>query len=168
MGGGFIGLVMLQLLKKMGMTVTVIEPKYKNRLLADKLGAAESVEHFPDYFHTYPYTIQDHFDVIVEAAGIPDNVQQAIHMIKAGGTVLIVGVVKPMGAAYIYPYEFWEKEISVIGSRGNSHDHTHALKIIDSLEIDELITHRYKLSQIEDAFNDMKNDDYIKGVIDEF
>jgi len=156
-GGGFIGLIFLQLVKLQGANVHLIEMNKGKRVMAKILGADSVYESISE--------INMSFDVVIEAAGKREAVNNAFRVVGRGGEILLFGVCSEDKSIPFRPYEVWEKELKIIGSRSNEHNHFAAIKILPKLNITDLISHIIKLDDIEKGFEMMEKNDCIKVVV---
>ncbi|NLJ24541.1 MAG: zinc-dependent alcohol dehydrogenase family protein [Firmicutes bacterium] len=145
LGGGPIGLILLQLAVAAGGRVTLSEPVQQKWALAKELGALRTV---------LPEEIQlDAFDVVIEAAGVRATVEQSIKVARRGASIVWFGV-SPQGLqAAIEPHEVFRKELRISGSFINPHTHARAVKLVGTgvVRVEPLISHRFPLKDIEEA-----------------
>ncbi|KAJ7635029.1 chaperonin 10-like protein [Roridomyces roridus] len=95
----------------------------------------------------------DGFDVVFECTGAEPCIQMSIHAAATGGKVMLIGmgarnVLLPLSNAAT-------REVDVLGSFRYANTYPAALSLLSSgaLEnVDALVTHRYKLSQADKAF----------------
>ena len=95
-------------------------------------------------------------DLVVICAGAPQAMEQALNSVDRGGTVLFFaptneGVKIPISINKI----FWRTEITLTSSyAGTPGEHMEALELIRTrkFHIQDMITHRLKLSQIQRGF----------------
>lgn len=156
-GGGFTGLIFVQLVKLYGANVHFITRNKKKRALAKSLGADSVGESIHE-------TNKD-FDVVVEAVGNPDTVNDAFQAVGRGGSILLFGITHETETVPLKPYEVWEKELKIIGSRSNGHNHFDAIKILPRLNITDLISYVIDLKDIVMGFEKLDTEDCIKVVI---
>lgn len=98
----------------------------------------------------YHYNVGGNADVVFEAAGIPETVQQSLEMVRPGGTICIVGL--PEVPAPIDTTKIVHKMPTIIGSLGG--DFVKTIKKMASGQIDPtpLATHRFALEEAPAAF----------------
>ena len=156
-GGGFIGLVFLQLLKLQGLKVHLVEPNRKKRSLAKSLGA--------EYVYESISEVCDEYDIVVEAVGKIETVRDAFQAAGRGGTILLFGVCPQSATLLFSPYELWKKELKIVGSRSNGHNHFEAIRIFPKLNLKNMITHVIELKDIKKGFKLMEDNNHIKIVI---
>jgi 2-desacetyl-2-hydroxyethyl bacteriochlorophyllide A dehydrogenase len=156
-GGGFSGLIFVQLVKLYGANAHLITRNKKKRALAKSLGA--------DFVGESIHEMDKDFDVVIEAVGKIDTVNDAVQAVGRGGSVLLFGITRETENIPLKPYEVWEKELKIIGSRSNGHNHFDAIKILSRLNIKDLISHVIDLKDIAMGFEKLDTEDCIKVVI---
>jgi threonine dehydrogenase-like Zn-dependent dehydrogenase len=128
------------------------------------LGAVEAVE--PERLHSLTKAeFTDGADVVVEAVGRTETVEQALKLPRKGGRILIFGVA-PKGAPVNFsPYDIFSRELSIIGSFINPFTFSRSIEIIASgrLKLKQLVTHRLSLDEIAAGLNPAP--DMIKGMV---
>lgn len=145
LGGGPIGLLLLQLVVAAGGRVTISEPVQDKWPLAEELGALRTV--LPDELQ------QDAFDVVIEAAGVKPAVEQSIKIARRGASIVWFGV-SPQGLqAAIEPHEVFRKELHICGSFINPRTHARAVKLVGTgvVRVKPLISHQFALNEIDKA-----------------
>jgi len=106
-------------------------------------------------------------DVVVEAAGSSKALGEGMQVLRKGGYVLLYGVFGGPVNVDLQPIQFCE--YTVVGSCGL--DYPAALEFLgrQSMPVEQLVTHRFDLESLVDAFkNDLireQKDGYIKGVV---
>ena len=111
-------------------------------------------------------------DYAFEAIGLMKTAQQCWDMVKRGGTAVIVGML-PMGEPLSLPNAgvgfLGEKGIigSFYGSTRQTYDMPWLMELYRQkrLKIDELISRRYTLDQINEAYDALKNGEVNRSVI---
>ena len=110
-------------------------------------------------------------DVAFEVIGRPEVVLQAFMSVRRGGKVVVVGV-PPVGAMVSIPamlLPLTEKSLvgSLYGSANMARDVPRLIDLYRSgkLKLDELITRRYTLAQVNDAFAALEKGEVARGVI---
>jgi len=157
-GAGPIGLLHLMVAKKMGAEKVIIIDLVDERLtVAEKLGAdaiinagiEDPVEKVKALTGNYGA------DVVIEAIGHAATWEQAVKMVRKGGTVLEFGG-PPPGTKTTIDTEFIHYgEVKLLGTFHAHPAHFRkALKLIESQDINvkELITRKMKLEEIGEAF----------------
>jgi len=110
-------------------------------------------------------------DFAFEVIGIPSVITEAFMSLKRGGKVIVVGVT-PMGEMVQIPGQMISlEEKSVIGSLyGSANMKRDMPRLVDlylgkKLKLDELVSKRIKLEQVNDAFADMEKGAVARSVI---
>jgi len=157
-GAGPIGLLHLLTVKKMGAEKVVVIDLVEERLgFAEKLGAdeivnagkvdvAERVRQFTGGYGA---------DVAIEAIGLPSTWEQALKLVRKGGTVLEFGGCPPGTEIRLNTEQLHYGETTVLGAFHTTPLHFRkALNVIASRTIDvrPLITRKMRLEEINEAF----------------
>jgi NDMA-dependent alcohol dehydrogenase len=102
-----------------------------------------------------------------------DDVHAAIKLIRKGGTCVLTGMTPQTTRSIkiaLQDFILWNKNLvgTVFGSCNPRADIPRFARMYDAgqLRLDEMITRRYPLSDIDDAYNDLLNGEIIRGVID--
>lgn len=168
-GGGAIGLLMLQLVRLRGASfIALSEPVEKRRNLALNLGADIVVnpreENIEQVIKSY---CEDGVDVVIECVGKTAAMKQGLQVVKRGGTVLFFSVAKVGAALSIEPLEIFKKELTIKGSFINPATHDRALALISSGRVDvkPLITHRFNLEDIDKAIKMQTSPEAVKVLV---
>ncbi|MCH1982741.1 alcohol dehydrogenase catalytic domain-containing protein [Ruminococcus sp. OA3] len=95
-------------------------------------------------------------DAVIDAVGAGTIFPEAVEMINSGGRILLFGFNKS-ARSKIAPADFCVKEIQVVGSR--SKDFPAALSLLSEgrLDLDELVSHRLPLSEINEGIALMRS-----------
>ena len=158
-GAGPIGLLHLLTVKKMGVEKAIMIDLVDERLdFAKKVGADETINSGRENAmeRVREYTSGYGADVAIEAIGVPATWEQALKLVRKGGTVLEFGGCPPGTEIRLDAEQLHYGEMRVMGTF-----HTtplrfrKALSLIASRTIDvrPLITRRMKLTQLKEAFN---------------
>ncbi len=169
-GGGTIGLIMVQLAKLQGAAAVVLsEPIEMRRRIGMEVGVDYTVNPMEEdlYERFYQITNQYGADIVIECVGKPSAAAQAIAMAGRGATVLLFSV-PPVDATIPLPlFDVYQKELKIVGSMINPDTHQRAVNLINSgsIKIRELITHRFGLNGVEDAIKMQMSSESIKVVV---
>lgn len=155
-GGGTIGMIMLQLAQMSGAVRCVLLDVNEKRFdLAHKLGAELTLNPAKD---DVPAELKKHgFDdirVVIECAGRPETVMNAIEYAGKAATVMIFSLTEPDCAIPFMPFAAFKKELTLKTSFVNPNTQGRAAQIITSgrLNLKDLISDRIALDDIADAF----------------
>jgi len=157
-GAGPIGLLHLLTVKKMGVEKAIVIDLVEERLnFAEKLGADETVNAGEmDVVETVRKLTKSYgADIVIEAIGLPATWEQALKLVRKGGTVLEFGGC-PLGTEIKVNAEMLHYgEVTVMGAFHTTPLHFRkALSLIASRTIDvrPLITRKMRLGDIKKAF----------------
>lgn len=155
-GGGTIGLIMIQLAKLAGAaTVILSEPVEEKWKLAKKLGADYTVNPLKQTpFEVIQKEEIHEINVTIECVGARATMMDAFKYISNGGHVMLFGVPDPDLEIPVKPYEIYQKEISITASYVNPYTHGRAANLLNTgkLKLSELISDRFTLDEIGEAF----------------
>lgn len=168
-GGGAIGLIMLQLAKLSGASSLVLsEPNEKRRQVALSLGADAAIDPTaPDAGSAYEAALGDGADVVIECVGNNAAVRSAFQLAKKGATIVLFSVPK-VDATFDLPlFDVYKKELTIRGSFVNPDTHERAVRLINSGKLDftSIITHRFNLDQLPEAIAMQMSSESIKVVV---
>ncbi len=156
LGAGPIGLITLQVLKAFGAkNVIVSEPNRARRRLSEELGANVAIDPSQQNLHDQIIKTvgQLGVDGAIDCAGLEITLHQALSITKNGGEIVIAAIFGenpqlPMrllqrGERKLYGTQMYRKE-----------DFELAIRLIQNkkVNIHPIITNRFKLSQIHEAF----------------
>lgn len=109
------------------------------------------------------------FDVVIDAAGTAHSVVQATCAADFGATVVLPGVASPIGDVAIDIYEhIARKNVRLQGVWVSDARHLHeavALALSGRYQLQGLVTHRFPLSEANEALAAMKSREAIKAVL---
>jgi L-iditol 2-dehydrogenase len=157
-GAGPIGLLHLLTAKKMGVQRVMMIDLVKERLdFAKKIGADETINAGQENVAERVKELTKGYgaDVVIEAIGLPATWEQALKLVRKGGTVLEFGGCPPGTEIRLSTEQLHYGETKVMGAFHTSPLHFRkALDLISSRTIDvrPLITRRMNLENIKDAF----------------
>jgi len=106
-----------------------------------------------------------------EAIGTKQTAEQSFEMLRAGGTATVIGLIPDGTKIELDAGTFLRRERRIQGSTmGSNHFRTDMPRYIEfylqgRLKLDELVSQRLKLEQINDAFEDMKQGHVARSVI---
>jgi threonine dehydrogenase-like Zn-dependent dehydrogenase len=170
-GAGYMGLLMLQLVRMSGSTdAVVIDPRADARSTALEFGATEALE--PDEI---PWTdAENTFDVAIEASGTQAGLDLATRLVREHGILSILGY--HQGARRSVDVQTWNwKAIDVVNAHVRRRDLLNdgirrGLELVrmGRLRTGTLVTHRFGLDGVGEAFQALatKPDGFIKAVVD--
>lgn len=157
-GAGPIGLLHLLTVKKIGAEKTIIIDLVEERLnLAKKLGVDEAINAGKEDVVERVRGVTGGYgaDVVIEAIGLPATWEQALKLVRKGGTVLEFGGCPPRTEIKVDTELLHYGEVTVLGAFHATPLHfKKALNLIASRTIDvrPLITRKMRLKAIKEAF----------------
>jgi NDMA-dependent alcohol dehydrogenase len=173
-GAGGVGLNAIQGAALCGAYPIVAVDRVPAKLtLAREFGATQTVDSSRDDVAAAIQAATDGqgVDVAIEAIGNPVTIRQAYDALRRGGRAVQVGAA-PLGAEM--PFSPWtlpllEKSLvgTLYGSTRPRTDIPRLLKLYRAgrLKLDQLITRRYRLDQVQDAFAAMERGELARGII---
>ena len=157
-GSGITGLLQLKLAKAWGakkvICVDVNEYRIKK---AEEFGADLSL-HAKDDVPMRVREVNDGYlaDVVIVSTGAPQAVTQAIESVDKGGTILLFAPVAPDVELPLKMFDIWNKQIKIVSTyAGAPRDIADAIEFLKrkSLMVEDLITHRIGLDDIQKGFD---------------
>jgi 2-desacetyl-2-hydroxyethyl bacteriochlorophyllide A dehydrogenase len=171
LGGGSIGLIMLQLARVAGAAqVLVSEPQAAKRALAHELGACATVDPTagPEALRE---GVEEHMpggaDVVIEAAGVAATSEAALAPARRGGTVLFFGVNAKQLELPLSPYDVYHRELTIRGAFTNPLTDTRALALLAAgrLRVAPLISHRFPLAEVREGLAAVRAGETVKALV---
>lgn len=155
LGGGVIGLLMVQLVRLAGATTVVLSTRQQPRRdLAEALGATHTVDASrPDANDAIAGPrgiVPGGVDVVLECAGVPETFAQSIEIARRGGAVVLFGVTPKGARIAVEPYDLLTRELRIEGAWLNPLTHTRAAALIAQgvLELDKLVTRTVPVAEV--------------------
>ena len=161
LGAGVIGNLILQALRTVPVQkVVVTEVLEHRRALAEQVGADAVIDARAEDLssallrelgegHTFSGNTTM-ADIVIEAAGVPATIRQALQLVRAGGTVAYVALSEQPAA--ISTADIVLKDPKVVGVIGTNMPKAIAVLRDDRIQVQPLISHRFPLEQINEAF----------------
>ena len=170
-GGGAIGLLMVQLARHAGAsTVFLSEPVEFRRKIALEVGADETLDPIHENILE---KIKNHIgtngvDHVIECVGNSIALRQGLEICDKGGVLVIFAVHPTDETDLISPFAIYQKELTIKGSFINPDTHERAVSMINNHQImlEPLITHSFPVDQLENAILMQKSDKSIKVIIE--
>jgi threonine dehydrogenase-like Zn-dependent dehydrogenase len=157
-GGGMIGLLMLQLAKLKGAAkLIMIEPVEEKRRMAKKLGADLTINPFEeDVKKVLQENGVERIATVIECVGNINTIKQAIDIAGRKSTVMMFGLTKPDDELPIKPFELFKKEIILKASFINPYTQKRAITLIDTKKID-VSSMVYGIASLDELVNLLGN-----------
>jgi L-iditol 2-dehydrogenase len=154
-GGGIMGLLTLALARERGAGKTILsDPVAGRRDAAAALGADVVVDPtVEDLAATVRRETDSHgVDVVCEAVGSPPLLAEAVRLARFGGVVQLVGVCPRGSTLPADLYDFHFRELRLLGAYGRGRAFRRVLPLLPRIGARRLMTDRYPLAGIADAF----------------
>ena len=168
-GGGAIGLIMVQLAKLSGASTLVLsEPNELRRQVGLGLGADAAIDPTAaDAQSAYEAALGDGADVVIECVGNNPAVKSAFQLAAKGATIVLFSVPKVEATFDLPLFDVYKKELTIRGSFVNPYTHERAVRLINSGKLDftSIITHRFNLDQLPEAIAMQMSSESIKVVV---
>jgi threonine dehydrogenase-like Zn-dependent dehydrogenase len=154
-GGGIMGLLTMALARRRGAKRLILsDPLEERRRIARRLGAHVVIDPSKESLREriMSLTKDRGAEVVCEAVGKPELVAEALALTRATGYLQLVGV-NPKGSTL--PLDLWDvhyREIRIGGAFGRGTAFRRALTMMPKLGVSKLVTARFPLSRIAEAF----------------
>lgn len=131
-GGGVIGLLAVQLAANAGADVTLLTRDPGKRELAQRIGAAQTAGTEDEA----RALLGPGAELVVECAGVAETVEMAPRLARAGGRVVVLGVLPQGERVRIEPFDLVFREIGLIHSFINPFTQSRAILLLRGGQID--------------------------------
>lgn len=172
LGGGVIGMLVVQLAKLAGATrVVLVTRQAAKRKLAETLGATATADpsagNLVEAVTGAGGLLPGGADVVIECAGVPETVAEAPWLAKRGGTVVILGVLAPEARVEIAPFDLLFRELKILGSFVNPFTHARAADMIatGAIKVEPLISRRVSLEEAADIVRNPAPSGEIRAIV---
>jgi NDMA-dependent alcohol dehydrogenase len=172
-GCGGVGLNCIQGAKLCGATTVIAIDVNQQRLnIARQLGATNAIVSSKNVVQDVRTLTENRgVDHAFEAVGVPALQELALELARSGGTITLAGL-SPMGSSTNLPGAVIVRQEKTI--KGSYYGGVNPMRdfpaLIDryrdgTLKLDELISRRYSLEQINEAFEEMLNGPGARGIV---
>jgi len=158
-GGGPIGLIILQLAKMAGASKVILsEPVAEKRELAMKLGADLAINPLEEDVPEILKANCKNINVVIECVGNPRTIDNAIQWAGNGATVMMYGLTGPDAEIAVKPDVVFKKELKLTASFINPYTFERTISILESgkVNVRDLITDIVGLEDSVKVFEDEK------------
>jgi threonine dehydrogenase-like Zn-dependent dehydrogenase len=175
LGAGVIGNLIMQALRTVPVQKVVVTEVLEHRAtLAKQLGAdavidarsgdlmAALVQELGEA-HTFLGTSTTMADIVIEAAGVPATIRLALQLVRAGGTVAYVALSEQLAA--ISTADIVLKDPKIVGVMGTNMPKGIAALRDGRIQVQPLISHRFPLKKIDEAFTLLDHGEGLKVLI---
>ncbi len=157
-GGGTIGLLMVQLVKISGASqIILIEPDINKQKLGTYLGATQCISPTNEkLFEQIHDLTQNQIDIVIECVGSNITVENAVTIAGKGGKVIIFGLAPKDQSVNLNLQQLFHKELRIFNSFLNPFTFKSAVNLLvnQKIKINELITKQIRLIDIPNFFSD--------------
>ena len=154
LGVGALGLLAIQVLKAKGLRVLAVGRTEHRQHLAGALGADEFTTSGEGGATEAArvFSGREGVDLVIETAGTGVAVEQALELTHPGGRVVLTGL--PHEASTVTFFGVVRRELRIIGSMIYQQEFPEAIRLLSTgaVTVDRLVTHRFPLARITEAF----------------
>lgn len=167
-GCGGVGINAVQIAVMCGARVVAVDISEKKLEWAKNFGASECINALvhPKVSKVVRKLTGGGADVVFEVIGRPETIESAFDCVRAGGRLVIVGYTdKPVNLSAA---KIMFREMEVIGSLGcRCVDYPRIIQMCADglIKVDEMVTHRFPLENLADAFAVMKNGESLRSIV---
>ena len=152
LGGGVIGLLMVQLARLAGADqIILITRQLSRREAALRLGATQVLNPTTaDAVAAVKDATRGGADVVIECAGVPETLQTGLQMVRRGGVFVLFGVTPAGLEVPVLPFDLLVNEVEIRPAYLNPFTHARAAAMVASgiLELDSLVTKTIGLEDV--------------------
>jgi 2-desacetyl-2-hydroxyethyl bacteriochlorophyllide A dehydrogenase len=154
LGAGTLGLLAVQVLRARGLSVLAVGRTARRLDVARALGAAAlaTTERGGHAEAARAFSGREGVDLVIETAGTPEAVEHAMDLARPGGRVVLTGL--PHEPSRLSFFSVVRRELSIVGSMIYQGEFPEAIRLLASgaVRTERLLTHRFPLDRIQDAF----------------
>ncbi len=150
-GAGPMGCLLVQAIRHSGAAQVVITEQYPARLqLAADLGATDVVPLDGQQEKRLKAIAPLGYDLVVDATGKPEVIEQAIAFARPRGKIWVFGVAPRGARASFVPYDVFRKDLSIIGSFAVNRTFQESIALIQggAVRVEPLISHSLPLRDV--------------------
>lgn len=163
LGGGVIGLLAVQLARNAGAEVVLVTRHPGKRALAERLGARATAA----TEEAARALIPGGADLILECAGVAETVEMAPRLTRAGGRIVILGVLPKGEQIRIEPFDLLFREIQLLHSFLNPFTQGRAIAMLKQgqIEVAPLISRVIPLGEAPGAIAETARPGEVKVLV---
>lgn len=163
LGGGVIGMLALQLCAMAGAEVMLVTRSAEKQALGRSLGAAVTAASEDAARAIWP----DGAELVVECAGVVDTVEAGPRLARAGGRVVVLGVLPAGRKVQIEPFDLLFREVQLLSSFINPFTQQRAAEMIAAgrVRLDPLISRTLPLSEAAEAIHSPARPGEIRALV---
>ncbi|KRT72917.1 MAG: zinc-containing alcohol dehydrogenase [Candidatus Rokubacteria bacterium CSP1-6] len=167
LGAGTLGLLAVQVLKARGARVLAVSRSDRRLSLARELGAeaVHSLTTGPGAEAARKFSGREGVDLVVETAGTPEAVEEALELARPGGRVVLTGL--PHEPSRVHFFWVVRRELTLLGSMIYQDEFPEAMRLLKAgaVKVEALVTHRFALDAIQEAFAAHRSPESIKVAV---
>lgn len=169
-GGGAIGLLMVQLARLSGAAQVILsEPVEQRRKAGLAVGADLAIDpiHEDLAARVYEATGKTGVDVVIECVGNTAATSSAFKIADFGATVLLFSVPAPDATVPLPLFDIYKKELAIRGSFINPDTHLRAVELLNAgrICVEPLVTHTFGIDEMEQAIKTQMGTQSIKVMV---
>ncbi|KAI4153808.1 MAG: hypothetical protein LQ340_002082 [Diploschistes diacapsis] len=173
LGSGPTGLMLAQLLRlNGGAHVVIAAPEGLKMDLAKSLEAGDayvplSRQDSKPQFDQIKKDNPHGFDIVIEATGSVQILEDAINYVRRGGKLIVYGVYSNKARVSWPPSKIFGDEITILGSFSETYQFPNAIAYLDSgkVKVHGIVNKTFKIEQWAECLESMKNKSAIKAAI---
>jgi 2-desacetyl-2-hydroxyethyl bacteriochlorophyllide A dehydrogenase len=170
LGGGTIGLIMVQLAGHAGAARTiVVEPLPHKRVIAQRVGADVVLDPAEGNVTSPVLDLTGvGADVVIECVGKPATMKLALELARRGGVVEFFGVC-PIGDTFpVEPNQIYFRELTIVGSYVNPHTFARSITLLETgkVTINAFQIDRFPLDGVHEALAYQRQGKTLKSIIE--
>jgi NDMA-dependent alcohol dehydrogenase len=153
--------------------VDPVEFKQKSALQFGATHTAATAVEAMDLVRELTYGVMADAVVVSPSLITPDDVRDAVRLTRKGGTCVLTGMTSQLTSSVkidLQDFILSNKSLAgtVFGSCNPKADVFRLARLYQTgqLQLDEMITRRYRLDDINDAYDDLRNGKIVRGIID--
>ncbi|MFQ5898652.1 MAG: zinc-binding dehydrogenase [Candidatus Methylomirabilia bacterium] len=167
LGVGTLGLLALQVLRARGARVLAVGRTHRRLDIARELGAevTHALAAGPGSEVAKSFAGREGVDIVVETAGTPEAAAHAIELVRPGGRVVLTGL--PHEPSRVHFFGVVRRELTLVGSMIYRDEFPEAMRLLrdGAVSVGPLVTHKFPLEAIEEAFTAHRQPDSIKVAV---
>jgi L-iditol 2-dehydrogenase len=175
LGAGPIGLLIVAALRHVGVGTIIVTDLSEARLaFAKRMGADLVIPIGSEDMADRVKTVQDATDgvgadVVIEAAGVPAAFEEALAMVRRGGTLIEIGHYFDSGTATVSPHTICQKDVDILGVWAYppiQFETALAALARSTAPLEDLLTTTLPLASLEEGIEITGSEDVVKVLID--
>ncbi|MBK8045898.1 MAG: zinc-dependent alcohol dehydrogenase family protein [Anaerolineales bacterium] len=155
-GGGPMGLLLLQAIRHNGAAQVAIVEKQPARLkLAEQLGASAAIAVGPEQDEQLRALAPRGFGVVIDATGVPAVIERSFQYLRQRGQFLQFGVTPKDATIRISPYDLFHNDWTIIGSFALCYTFQPAIAMLASgvVDVNPLVSDEVPMTNFADLFH---------------